>query len=263
MCDKLAKLKRRLSEMGGVVVAYSGGVDSSLLLKVARDVLAARAVGVMIASPLIPDHERQEAEETATQIGADLVVLEKDRFDDPGFLANRPDRCYVCKAAICEQLLAYARMHGYTVIADGSNADDLGDYRPGQRAARECGMQSPLQAVGLTKAEIRCLAREMGLPNWDKPASACLASRIPYGSAITREALAQIAKAEQILRTLGLTQLRVRHHDTIARIEVPPQDLETILNHRSYIVTSLKALGYAYVTLDLRGFRSGSMNEVI
>ncbi len=261
--DKLTTLKSLLTDMESVLVAYSGGVDSSFLLKVARDVLGSRAQGVIAVSPLMPDYELSEAEEVACEIDVQVAIVEKGELEDPEFLANTPDRCYFCKGAICERLKGFAQEHGYRVVVDGTNADDTGDYRPGQRAARECGMRSPLQEAGFTKVEIRTLAREMGLPNWDKPSSACLASRIPYGTPITRADLARIGEAELVLRGLGLRQLRVRHHGNVARIEVPVEAFDTILANRQEIVDALKALGYAYVTLDLKGFRSGSMNEVI
>ena len=262
MWDHYERLKETLAQMGRVLVAYSGGVDSAFLLKAAHDALGADALGVFIASPLASVHEQQEALDIAAAIGARVEVLNQPDLS-PDILANTPDRCYVCKAGICARLRAYAAAHGFRAIADGSNVDDLGDYRPGQRAARECGMLSPLQDLGFTKADIRTLSRELSLPTWDKPSAACLASRIPYGTLITAEALKRIGEAEQLLKALGLGQLRVRHHDTLARIEVPTEDFERVMRHRDQIVGRFRALGYTYVTLDLSGFRSGSMNEVI
>ena len=263
MWEKLNALKTILKEMDSVLVAFSGGVDSSLLLKVSYDVLGERTLAVLGASPSIPGYEQEEARSIAKEIGVKLVVLDKHELDDPEFVENTPDRCYFCKAGICEVLLAYAEQHGYRFVVDGANADDVGDYRPGARAAKEHGMRSPLQEVGLAKAEIRALAKEMGLPNWDKPSSACLASRIPYGEPIDETTLLQIGKAELVLRDLGFRELRVRHHGSVARIEVPLNDFWELLLHREHIVMSLKRLGYNYVTLDLTGFRSGSMNEVL
>jgi len=263
MNDKVEQVKQILLDMESVLVAYSGGVDSTLLLKLAHDVLGERALGVTTVSPTLPDYELAEAEAIAQQIGAQYVVFDKHEMEDERFLANTPDRCYFCKASVCQQLTEYAQQEGYNYVIDGSNADDTGDYRPGARAAREYGMRSPLQEAGFTKANIRALARDLGLPNWDKPSSACLASRLPYGDPITAANLTQIGQAEGVLRDLGLRQYRVRHHGDVARIEVVQADFDVILTHREAIVAALKALGYAYVALDLVGFRSGSMNEVI
>lgn len=263
MNDKVVRVKQILLDMESVLVAYSGGVDSTLLLKLAHDVLGERALAVTTVSPTLPDYELAEAEAIARQIGARYIIFDKHEMEDERFLANTPDRCYFCKASVCQQLVEYAQQAGYRYVIDGSNADDTGDYRPGARAAREYGMRSPLQEAGFTKADIRALARDLGLPNWDKPSSACLASRIPYGDPITVTNLTQIGRAEGVLRDLGLRQYRVRHHGDVARIEVAQTDFDVILTHREHIVAALMALGYAYVALDLVGFRSGSMNEVI
>lgn len=260
--DKYEELKATLAAMESVLVAYSGGVDSAFLLKAATEALGDRALGIFVASPLT-QAEHDEALVIAATIGARVEVLEASSRLNPHVLANTADRCYFCKASICETLKAYAAEHGYRVVADGSNTDDLNDYRPGQRAARECGMVSPLQAAGFTKAEIRSLSQALALPTWDKPSAACLASRIPYGTPITEAALHQIDEAERLIRELGFGQLRVRHHDTIARIEVPPETFDRVLRVRGQIVDGLRALGYDYITLDLKGFRSGSMNEVL
>jgi len=263
MNDKVERVKAILRDMESVLVAYSGGVDSTLLLKLAYDVLGERALAVTAVSPTLPDYELAEAETIAQQIGAPYVVFDKHEMEDERFLANTPDRCYFCKALVCQQLVEYAQQEGCRYVIDGSNADDTGDYRPGARAAREYGMRSPLQEAGFTKAEIRALARELGLPNWDKPSSACLASRIPYNDPITAAKLTRIGRAEGVLRDLGLRQYRVRHHGDVARIEVAQADFDVVLAQREAIVAAFKALGYAYVALDLVGFRSGSMNEVI
>lgn len=263
--EKYTRLKAILAELGRVAVAFSGGTDSTLVLRVAHEVLGEdNVIALTAVSPSLPTAERQEAEALARHIGVRHVLLPGEELANPNYLANTPNRCFFCKEATYGKFTAYAREHGYRAVVDGSNADDALDYRPGRRAAQQYGVRSPLQEAGLTKAEARLLARELGLPNWDKPSAACLASRIPYGTPITAEILRQIEQAEAILRhILGARPLRVRHHGTLARIEVEPTEFARILAQREEITRQFTALGYPYVTLDLRGFRSGSMNEVL
>jgi uncharacterized protein len=263
MSDKLQQLKQQLQEMERVAVAYSGGIDSTFLLKVAYDCLGDNTVALTAISASLPADEREEAEAMIRQIGAPYVPIDTHETSDPNYLANAPTRCYFCKSEVYDRLVDYAQREGYNTVVDGTNADDVGDHRPGREAARERGVRSPLQEVGLTKTEIRELARDLGLPNWDKPAAACLSSRIPYGTNITLQLLSQVEQAELALKRLGFEQMRVRHHDQIARIEVPPAEFESVLAQREQIVDKIKAVGYAYVTLDLAGFRSGSLNEVL
>jgi len=245
-----------------VVVAFSGGVDSTFLLALAvralgRDNVVA-AVGV---SPSMPRRERQAAVRIAGKLGARVVEIETGEFDDPRYLANPKDRCFYCKHDLLSRLKELAEREGGAAVVTGANADDTGDFRPGLRAGETMGVRNPLMEAAMTKDEIRRASRAMGLETWDKPAMACLASRLPYGSAITPERVWRIEQAEYVLHDLGFRQCRVRDHGTVARIEVPADDLARALAAREEIVESLKALGYVYVTLDLEGFRSGSMNE--
>ena len=261
--EKLNELRGLMGDLGRVVVAYSGGVDSTLVLKVAHDCLGEDVLAIIGTSPSLPRHELEGAERIALGFAARYQVMEVHEMEDPRYVANDAHRCYYCKSALFRELTLYAESHGYAWVLDGSNADDAGDYRPGRRAVAEQGVRSPLQEVGLTKREVRALARELGVPNWDKPASPCLASRVPYGTAVTTEALERIERAEMMLRRLGLKRLRVRHHDQVARIEVEPDGFGLVLERREQIVAGFKQAGYAYVTLDLSGFRSGSLNEVL
>ncbi|MHC4914965.1 MAG: ATP-dependent sacrificial sulfur transferase LarE [Planctomycetota bacterium] len=259
--EKLQALRRRLSGLGSACLAYSGGVDSTFLACIAGDVLGEKFLAVTADSETYPSRERREAVELAASLGFRHEVIATSELGIPGFQANPPDRCYHCKKELFERLREVAGEHGLACLLDGQNADDVSDYRPGLRAAEELGVVSPLREAGLTKEEIRTLSRELGLPTWDKPAFACLASRFPYGRPITEEGLRRVDRAEEFLRELGVGQLRVRDHDGIARIEVAPKDIPKMAgNWRKQVIENLKGLGYMYVTLDLDGYRTGSMN---
>lgn len=262
---KLDSLQENLRQRGSLAVAFSGGVDSTFLLKVAHDMLGGKVMAVTARSPALPGRELGEAERFARELGAEHMVVQTDEFALSDYVNNPVDRCYFCKREIFTRILAVAAQHGLSFVADGSNVDDRGDYRPGMRALQELGVVCPLSEAGLGKQEIRILSRQMGLPTWDKPALACLSSRIPYGQKITREKIASIEKAETFLRDLGFRQVRVRHHGDIARIEVAEQErdrfFDTALMDR--VVDTVKQYGFSYVTLDLQGYRTGSLNEVM
>lgn len=259
--SKYRRLKALLSETGGILVAYSGGVDSTLLLKAAVEALGERALAVVASSETYPSQEVAEAVCLAGELGARLREIHTEELGNEQFASNPPERCFYCKQELFGKLVEIAREEGLPVVADGSNVDDTGDYRPGMQAAAELGIRSPLREAGFTKAEVRELSKELGLPTWDKPSFACLASRFPYGEAITPERLQQVEAAERVLRELGFRQVRVRHHGDTARIEVGAEDLERVVEHREHIVAAFMKLGYLYVALDLEGYRTGSMNK--
>jgi len=264
--EKLTALQGAFKQYGTALVAYSGGVDSTFLLKVATDTLGRENVlGVTSKSETLSEEEFRQAMEIAQRQNFNVQVIEYSELGIDGFANNTPQRCYFCKRELFGRLRQLADTQNITVIMDGCNYDDLDDFRPGVKAAQEAGVVSPLKACGLTKAEIRELACEMGLPNWDKPSCACLSSRFPYGTAITRERLKMVGEAERFLTRLGLPQLRVRYHDAIARIEVPPDSLAFLLEPdvREAVLYKFRDVGFTYVALDLQGYRTGSMNETM
>jgi pyridinium-3,5-biscarboxylic acid mononucleotide sulfurtransferase len=261
--EKYERIKKMLHEMQTVIVAYSGGIDSTLLLKIAHDVLGNQVIGITAVSASMPRSELDEARDIAKMIGAKHILIQSHELEDQRYIENPPNRCYFCKLDVYTQMVEYSLEHDYRYILDGTNADDLNDHRPGRQAALEKGLRSPLLEAGFTKADIRILARQFDLPNWNKPSAACLSSRIPYGTPIDISVLHQIEQAENLLHQMGFSQVRVRYHNQIARIEMETNDFSAALEKRLDITSRLKALGFLYITLDLNGFRSGSMNEVL
>ncbi len=264
--EKYASLRETLHSLGAVVIGFSGGADSALLAKVAHDVLGEQALAVIALSESYPKRERDDALALAAQIGLPVLTVEARELDDENYASNPANRCYYCKAELFTHLARVAEERGIRWIAYGANHDDLGDYRPGQEAAREFGARAPLLEVGMTKPEIRHLSKALGLATWDKPALACLSSRFPYGTRITAELLARLDAAEDYLRhDLGFQQVRVRHHDTVARLEVDPSEINRLLEPalRGQISEKLKALGYTYVAVELGGYKSGSLNAAL
>lgn len=260
--DKLVLLQNNLKNMEKVLIAYSGGVDSTFLLKVAHDVLGKNAIAVTARSSLFPERELQEAKNFCREYGIEQLIVDSDELDDPEFGKNPVNRCYLCKKRLFGKLIALAAELGIKYLAEGSNLDDLDDFRPGRKALTEFAVHSPLLEAGLSKQEIRELSKEYGLPTWDKPSYACLASRIPYGEVITGEKLNKVELAEQYLLDLGFRQVRVRHHGDVARIEVSPEDCRRIFEQQlaNQIYEAFSKIGFPFTALDLRGYRSGSMN---
>ncbi|MGQ9702247.1 MAG: ATP-dependent sacrificial sulfur transferase LarE [bacterium] len=257
---KLQKLKKILYSYPGVVVAFSGGVDSTLLLRLAKDVLKEKVIAVTASSPLYPDSETNQAKKIAHMLKAKHLIIQSDELENPEFIKNPRNRCYYCKIELFTRLKGIAKKYGYVVL-EGSNYSDLNDFRPGLVAAKKMNIKSPLIEARLTKAEIRELARELRLPNWNRPSMACLASRIPYGKKIDKIILKRIERGEAFLRILNFSQCRVRDYFPIARIEISENEFKKIIIYKKKIVKYFKRLGYKYITIDLEGYRTGSMNQ--
>jgi len=258
--EKLNKLRAIMHECDSVLVAYSGGVDSALVMAIAHRELGERALACIGVSPSYPTREMRDAVKLAEQIGVPYRLVNTAEYLDANYAANPTNRCYFCKSELHDQLKKVASEEGWQMVLDGNNSSDLGDYRPGMEAARERGVRSPRIEANVSKAEVRELAHYLGLPVWDKPAMACLSSRVPHGTAITPELVRQIESAEDVLVDLGFRQFRVRHHNELARIELPAEDFPQALAQHTSLVAGIRAAGYRFVTLDLAGFRSGSLN---
>jgi uncharacterized protein len=260
LLTKLEQMRAIMHECGSVLVAYSGGVDSALVMAVAHRELGEKALACIGISPSYPVREMRDAVKLAEALDVPYRLVNTEEYLDPNYAANPNNRCYFCKSELHNQLKEILVAEGWGVVLDGNNASDVGDYRPGMQAARERGVRSPLLEANIAKAEVRALAHHLGLPIWDKPAMACLSSRVPHGTPITPELLRQIEAAEDVLVELGFRQFRVRHHNEIARLELPAEEFPKAIEEHMAIVNGVKAAGYRFVTLDLAGFRSGSLN---